>query len=83
MKKPVSEKERKVFVLTQEGKQRRIGLFKRFVELVSITIEPSLHVCAHCDCKVYEGTYREVIDGKERVLLHAMHSVIQINSGPR
>jgi PadR family transcriptional regulator PadR len=38
MKKPVGEKERKVFELTEEGRAL---------------------------CKVYEGGYREIIDGKE------------------
>ena len=63
--KPVGEKERKVFELTEEGRELCTGLFKRFAELVSIAIEPSLYVCAHCGCKVYEGAYREVIKGIE------------------
>jgi DNA-binding PadR family transcriptional regulator len=62
---PVGEKERKIFALTEEGRILCTGLFKRFAELVSIAIEPSLDVCAHCGCKVYEGAYHEVIDGKE------------------
>jgi PadR family transcriptional regulator PadR len=64
-KKPVGEKERKVFELTQEGREICSGLFKRFAELVSIAIEPSLYVCANCGCKIYEGAYREVIDERE------------------
>ncbi len=64
-KKPVGEKERKIFTLTEEGRELCTGLFKRFAELVAIAIEPSLYVCAHCGCKVYEGGYRETIDGKE------------------
>jgi DNA-binding PadR family transcriptional regulator len=63
--RPVGEKEKKVFELTKEGRQLATGLFKRFADLVSVAIEPSLYVCAHCGCKVYEGGYREVIDGKE------------------
>ena len=63
--KPVGEKEKKVFELTKEGKELCTGLFKRFADLVSVAIEPSLYVCAHCGCKVYEGGYREVIEGKE------------------
>ena len=63
--KPVGEKEKKVFELTRKGRELCTGLFKRFAELVSIAIEPSLDVCAHCGCKVYEGAYRESIDGKE------------------
>ncbi len=54
-KKPVGEKQRKVFDLTKEGRELCTGLFKRFAELVAIAIEPSLYVCAHCGCKVYEG----------------------------
>jgi PadR family transcriptional regulator, regulatory protein PadR len=63
--KPVGEKERKIFELTEEGRELCTCLFKRFATLVAIAIEPSLYVCAHCGCKVYEGGYREVIDGKE------------------
>jgi len=74
--KPVGEKEKKVFELTKEGKELCIGLFKRFAGLVSVAIEPSLYVCAHCGCKVYEGGYREVIDGKETTFccMHCAHS---------
>jgi len=61
----VGEKERKIFQLTVEGKELCLVLFKRFANLVSIAIEPSIYVCASCGCKVYEGGYREVIDGKE------------------
>lgn len=63
--KPVGEKEKKVFELTKKGRELTTGLFKRFSELVAIAIEPSLYVCAHCGCKVYEGAYREVINGEE------------------
>ena len=40
--KPVGEKERKIFELTEEGRELCTGLFKRFAELVAIAIEPSL-----------------------------------------
>jgi PadR family transcriptional regulator PadR len=75
-KKPVGEKERKIFELTPEGRELCLGLFKRFADLVSIAIEPSLYVCAHCGCKVYEGGYREVIEGKETMFccIHCAHS---------
>ena len=63
--KPVGEKERKIFELTEEGRELCTGLFKRFTELFAIAIEPSMYVCAHCGCKVHEGAYREVISGKE------------------
>jgi DNA-binding PadR family transcriptional regulator len=62
---PVGDKVKKVFQLTDEGRELCTCLFKRFASLVSIAIEPSLSVCAHCGCKVYEGAYKEVIDDKE------------------
>ena len=63
--KPTGDKIKKIFELTEEGRELCTGLFKRFATLVAIAIEPSIYVCAHCGCKVYEGGYREVIDGKE------------------
>jgi Fe2+ or Zn2+ uptake regulation protein len=61
----VGEKEKKVFELTGEGKVFCAGLFRRFSGLISVAIEPSLVICAHCGCKIFEGGYREVIEGKE------------------
>ncbi len=63
--KPVGEKQKKVFELTKKGRELTTALFKRFADLVSIAIEPSLQVCAHCGCKVYEGGHRETIDEQE------------------
>jgi DNA-binding MarR family transcriptional regulator len=62
---PIGDKVKKVFALTDEGRELCTCLFKRFAGLVSIAIAPSLSICAHCGCKVYEGAYKEVIDGKE------------------
>lgn len=63
--KPVGAKKKKVFELTAEGKEFSEQLFKRFSELIGVALEPSLEVCAHCGCKVYEGGHREKIKGKE------------------
>ena len=62
--KPVGEKKRKVYELTEEGRSLCKRLFKRFAALISTAIEPNLNVCAHCGCKIYEGGYSEIIDGK-------------------
>jgi PadR family transcriptional regulator PadR len=63
--KPIGSKKKKVFELTKEGKKLCKQLFRRFSTLTSIAIEPSLEMCAHCGCKVYEGGYREIINGRE------------------
>ena len=62
---PVGEKTRKVFELTEEGRKLCTKLFRRFDKLISVAIEANLEICAHCGCKVYEGGYRETIDGVE------------------
>jgi len=63
--RPVGEKERKMYELTEEGRELCKRLFRRFAALVSTAIEPNLNVCANCGCKVYEGGYTETINGKE------------------
>lgn len=63
--RPVGAKKKKVFELTSDGKAFSEQLFRRFSDLISIALEPSLDVCAHCGCKVYEGGYSETIKGKE------------------
>ncbi|MEM2896053.1 MAG: PadR family transcriptional regulator [Candidatus Bathyarchaeia archaeon] len=63
--KPVGRRKKKVFELTKAGRKVCVQLFKRFSNLISIAIEPSLKVCANCGCKVYEGSYGEIIHGKE------------------
>jgi DNA-binding PadR family transcriptional regulator len=62
--KPIGEKKKKVFKLTEKGKELCQQLFKRFSALVSVAIEPALEVCASCGCKVYEGGYKETIKGR-------------------
>ena len=63
--KPVGAKKKKVFALTKQGKEFSQQLFKRFSGLISVALEPSLEVCAHCGCKVFEGGYVETIKGKK------------------
>lgn len=81
---PVGEKERKTYKLTDEGRKLCNQLFKRFAGLVSTAIEPSLDVCAHCGCKVYEGGYTEVIEGVETKFccVHCAHSYKQERDVP-
>jgi len=62
---PVGKKVRKVYELTDEGKELCRRLFRRFSSIVATAIEPSLSVCVHCGCKVYEGGHIERVDGKE------------------
>lgn len=74
--RPIGEKTRKVFELTEAGTQLCTRLFRRFDKLVSVAIEAGLETCANCGCKVYEGGHHEVIDGNEAVFccVHCAHS---------
>ena len=62
---PVGRKPRKVYELTNDGKKLASTLFKRLASLVSVAIEPSLDVCAHCGAKIYGGGHKELIGGQE------------------
>ncbi len=65
-RKPVGKKPKKVYELTTTGKQLATRIYKRIASIVSMAVEPNLSVCFHCGCKIYEGRYQELIDGKER-----------------
>ena len=60
----IGEKERKIYYLTKEGERFTNQLFTRFAGIVSSALEPSMDVCAHCGCKIYEGAHIEEINGK-------------------
>ena len=58
------QREKKIYILTAEGRNFTKTMFERFGNLIDIAIKPKLTVCAHCSCKVYEGGYTEKIKGK-------------------
>ena len=58
------KREKKTYILTQEGKKFTKNIFSRFGDLIDIAIEPKLTTCAHCNCKVYEGGHTEKIKDK-------------------
>lgn len=63
----VGEKERKMYFLTEEGLEFTTRNFNRFAGIISTALQTSLDICAHCGCKVYEGTHIEVLDGVETI----------------
>jgi hypothetical protein len=65
--RPMGRKPRKIYELTEEGCRLATHLFKRLESLVSIVLEPSLTVCAHCGAKIFEGGHKEAINGKEEM----------------
>jgi DNA-binding PadR family transcriptional regulator len=81
----IGEKERKIYHLTEEGVQFANQLFIRFAGIISATLEPSLDICAHCGCKVYEGAYKEEINEKEKIFCcihcanHYKHELSELN----
>jgi DNA-binding PadR family transcriptional regulator len=61
----IGEKERKVYELTERGREFCTRLFKRFAALISVAIEPSLKICANCGCRIYQGGHIEIVEGME------------------
>ena len=73
---PVGRKPKKVYKLTEEGRQLATLLFKRLASLISIAVEPTLNICAHCGAKIFEGGHMEVIGGEETMFccIHCFHA---------
>jgi DNA-binding PadR family transcriptional regulator len=80
--KPVGEKDRKVYELTDSGESLCRQLFERFAGIVSTAIEPSVDMCAHCGCKIFEGGHKVEMDGKEVLFCceHCAHHYVQESS---
>lgn len=65
--KPVGDKTKKVFQLTEEGKIICEQMFRRFAGIVSTAIDSTIKVCVHCGCKIFEGGHTEEIGGKSQL----------------
>ncbi len=70
------EREKKVYILTEEGEKFVKKKFEMFGGIISATIEKDLTKCAHCGCEVYRGGYEEVINGEKITFccIHCAHS---------
>ena len=58
------ERDKLVYSLTPEGKRFVERVSDKFGDLFEIAIKPKLTVCAHCNCEIYKGGYREKIGGR-------------------
>ncbi len=61
----IFERNKKRYTLTKSGKEFVNNYLQRFGVLLHMAIEPKLTICTHCGCKVYEGSYKELIGGKQ------------------
>lgn len=60
----VGRRRKKVYRLTKDGEKTCSALMKRFSDIISVALEPRLTKCAHCGCRIYEGGYKERVEGK-------------------
>ena len=58
------KREKKVYLLTPEGRKFTGQMFAKFGDLIAIAISPRITTCTHCGCKVYEGGHIERIKNK-------------------
>jgi DNA-binding PadR family transcriptional regulator len=61
---PVGKKTKTVYELTDIGSELATRIYKRIASMVSTAITPDTSKCFHCDCKIYEGGYYEIIGEK-------------------
>lgn len=59
----IGKRDKKVYHLTQEGKNFTRHMFSKFGDLINIAIEPRISTCP-CGCKIYSGGHTEKIKGK-------------------
>ena len=61
--KKTGKREKKIYVLTESGKNFTKRMFSKFGNLINIAIEPRIATCP-CGCRIYSGGYTERIRGK-------------------
>ena len=59
----IGKRDKKIYYLTQEGKNFTKQMFSKFGDLINIAIEPRITACP-CGCKIYSGGYAKKIKGK-------------------
>ena len=59
------KREKKQYALTKEGKHFTDEMLNKFNMMINSSIQGKVKQCAHCDCKIYEGGYKEKRKGKE------------------
>lgn len=59
----VGKRDKKIYYLTQDGKNFTKSMFSKFGDLINIAIKPRITICP-CGCKIYEGGHSERISGK-------------------
>jgi Transcriptional regulator PadR-like family len=59
-----TERDKQVYYLTPEGKKFVERVSDKFGDLFEIAIKPKLITCAHCNCEIYKGGYKEKIRNK-------------------
>lgn len=64
--KEIEEREKKRYCLTKSGEEFIEIVFNKLGSLINTVIEKRLTACPHCDCKIYEGGFIDIIKNKEQ-----------------
>ncbi|MDE1860210.1 MAG: PadR family transcriptional regulator [Candidatus Micrarchaeota archaeon] len=59
-----AERDKQTYYLTPEGRKFVTRLSDKFGDMFEIAIKPKLTMCAHCNCEIYRGGYKEKIGGR-------------------
>ena len=60
----LGNREKKQYALTSEGRKFVNEMLNKFSIMVDAGVRRKVKKCAHCDCQIYEGGYKEKINGK-------------------
>lgn len=60
----IGKKNKKIYKLTKSGKNFSSEIISKFSKIISHAIEKSIESCAHCNCEIYSGGFKQRIHGK-------------------
>lgn len=63
--KEVEKRDRKKYSLTKNGEEFVKVVFDKLGGLMDAVIDKRISSCKHCECKVYDGSYNEIIDNEK------------------
>ncbi|MFC2134742.1 PadR family transcriptional regulator [Bacteroidota bacterium] len=64
--KNIEQREKKKYHLTDNGKDFVEVVFSKLSGLIDSVIEKRISNCTHCDCKIFDSSHIEILNGEEK-----------------
>ena len=64
--KIIGERDKKRYYLTKNGKEFVEVVFSNLGGLIDSFVQHKVETCEHCNCKVYDGNYTDIIENQRK-----------------